>query len=386
LLVVALIATSGTATADDLADQAEPVLAQVDVKSLSTTSDVARFAEVIKCSTIEGRYFCTELGFIGHEPGTKSWAAYVDRMLKAQVGNSGDMSYAALLERLESTPAIELNERQVNQFEQAKDAIGREILLDLIHGHKAIPAGFFDQYPSLGIDDKSATADALRAAAVDRSGKDIIQHLTEYGALGGVDLDPYGEEPVAAKSIPAYRYIIYAYYDEQLKSYYCGPATMNSIDWADDGWENGQYFWAGPNYLNTEAQGATAAADMVYGINMWTHWDTSSHGGSYYLESVEFRDQEWFVDAHKLRIGAFFAPVIEHVVLHVQYFPYLSRDHGGHFQTGRGYSENSDTIAIFEPLDERDFGSGNHTGMHQYVPYSNMWGATNNHPHQNFGV
>ncbi|HDL41943.1 MAG TPA: hypothetical protein ENG98_02875 [Actinobacteria bacterium] len=43
--------------------------------------------------------------------------------------------------------------------------------------------------------------------------------------------------------------------------------------------------------------------------------------------------------------------------------------------TGRGYSRTSNTISIFEPLNEDDFDNNNHTGKVQYVNYVNVSNA-----------
>ena len=395
---------------------AQPAVAAESVNDLAPEVAVPgdddlldRFDAVIKCVTLDDEVFCTELGFLEERPDSKAWRDMVGNAVAADVSGSGDMSYADLVARLEAMPPKELAARQSAQIDNAKRAVGRMKLVDHLAEKRIIPEGFFDRYPSLGAPEGSAMAKGLRAAAADVSSKSLLEHLRDAGVpVDSWALDPYGEEPVGVLPLaggkaagldvpavydppgpvpPAYRYIIFNYYVEQTESYYCGPATMDSIDWADDGWQNGQEFWAGPNYLNTDAQGATALADLVDGTNDWTGWDSSSHGGSYAMVSVDGKTQSWFVTQHKLRIGAYGAPVIEHVRLRTAYFPYLRYNASGHFQTGRGYSDNTGKIAIFEPYDERDWRSGGYaTGRRQYVLYANMWDATRTHPHENFGV
>jgi hypothetical protein len=181
---------------------------------------------------------------------------------------------------------------------------------------------------------------------------------------------------------PNYRYIIYDYYREQETSYWCGPATMESLADAD-GNDQTQSHWA--DELDTTEEG-TSIWNLVPVINDHTNWDSSSHGGSYAVVSVSGKDQNWFVAQHEERIGIYGAPIAEHVKLWKTYFDYLKYDHGGHYQTGRGYSHSNNKIAIFEPFDERDWcWQGNYTGKRQYVSFQNMWDATYVHPQKNFG-
>ena len=101
------------------------------------------------------------------------------------------------------------------------------------------------------------------------------------------------------------------------------------------------------------------------------------------------RTQGYYMLVHELRIGVGGAPVVEHVYLNTEYFDYLDLHtwNGPHFQTGRGYSCNTNTISIFESYDERDCISGGaHSGMVQYVPLSDMYNATQARPHKNMGA
>jgi hypothetical protein len=367
-----------------------------------------RFTEVIRCVTLSDEAFCTELGFTTDRPGSKSWEKQLRAAIEADVSGSGDLSYKGLLAYLESLSPQELEARQKEQIDNARGAVGRVKLVDHLADNQVIPDGFFKQYPELGIEEDGPVAVGLRAAAADRSGTTTLEHVAAAGGLPeGVVLDPEGEEGMAAgssapagkqasgsstasasaASAPTYRYIIYDYYVQQSTNYYCGPATMDAIDWADDGFQNGQSFWAGSSFLRTDQQGATALSDLVLITNNNTGWDSSSHGGSYSMVSVSGKSLAWFVDQHELRIGVYGAPIIEHVKLRNEYYTYLRYDHGGHFQTGRGYSNNSSTIAIFEPYDERDWSSGGYyTGKRQYVPYQNIYDATQVHPHKNMGA
>ena len=358
-----------------------------------------RAANVIRCVTIDQEVFCTEMGFMDLKPGTGPWKALVADAMAADVSGTGDMNFADLVTYLETLPADELRARQDEQISAARSAVGRIKLVDFLADNEEIPAGFFDDHPELALAESSPQARALRAAALDESGKGLLSHLTDQGVSGaGYDLageeslsvvGPGNESLLGAPAVdgPTYRYIIYNYYVQQSKNYYCGPATMDAIDWADDGGQNGQAFWAGSSYLRTDIQGATALSDLVNLTNTYTNWDWSSRGGSYAMVSVSGKSQTWFMIQHELRIGVYGAPIIEHVKLRNEYFTYLRYDHGGHFQTGRGYSYQLNTISIFEPYDERDWTTyGYATGKVQYVPVKNLYDATQIHPHKNMGA
>jgi hypothetical protein len=56
----------------------------------------------------------------------------------------------------------------------------------------------------------------------------------------------------------------------------------------------------------------------------------------------------------------FRAPLILHVVLQKQFFPYLDHDGSGHYQVGRGYDkagDKPDLIGYFEPWNQQRFHS-----------------------------
>ena len=90
---------------------------------------------------------------------------------------------------------------------------------------------------------------------------------------------------------------------------------------------------------------------------------------------------------HEFRIGYYGAPVIEHVMLKTAFFFYINQNHGGHFQTGKGYNSTAETISIFDPYDERDWVTGgSHSSGPHAVQLDDLWDATQDHAQKNFGV
>lgn len=360
--------------------------------------------EVVDCTVIDGEDFCTDLGFVPVEFGSREWDRWVRTLLAADVGSGGDMSTSDLVAMLHRLSVSELTARQATQIAEAGSAVGRVKLVAAIANNEVIPDGFFDKYPDLGVAEGSPDAVGLRAAARDASHRPILEHLAASGAvvtdLGA--LDPNGEEfgvgsadPMTVGVLgapiegPWYRYIISSYYTKQETDCYCGPATMQAIDWADDGGIDSQATWA--SLLGTHSGGgcATALSNIVSRINSNTNWDSAAHGGAYSIISLDGKSQTFYMFQHEWRIGVKGAPVVEHVYLSTSHFPYLIKHtwSSGHFQTGRGYSYNSDTISIFEPYNEADWLSGGAaSGKIQYVSLLNMYNASQAHPHKNMGA
>jgi hypothetical protein len=192
------------------------------------------------------------------------------------------------------------------------------------------------------------------------------------------------DAPPAPETLPS-NYIMYGYQTRQVKSYWCGPASFQSIDWADDKVRDTQAGWAADLGTTT---GGTSLSSMVKLTNAKTDWDLKA--GPYIVQSVEDWTAEQFMTVHRNHLGdAQPAPVIEHPMLLKQYFPYLKFSHSGHYTVGRGYSDNTDTISYFEVFNEADWNSrGNETwGIQAGIPAATLLAATKaNASFQNIGL
>lgn len=152
----------------------------------------------------------------------------------------------------------------------------------------------------------------------------------------------------------------------QVKSNWCGPATMQMIDGGDPKDTNGfdsQASWA--NDLGTRSSG-TSITSMVRQINGKTSWD--DRAGKYAVVSVTGWSADRFWRAITRQIGYYGAPHVQHPKLLKRFHPYLAGDHGGHFQVGRGYTRTSDGrrfLHLLAPYNEPDW-NGNYT--------NNTWG------------
>ncbi|MFB6721294.1 C39 family peptidase [Kribbella sp. NPDC056345] len=194
---------------------------------------------------------------------------------------------------------------------------------------------------------------------------------------------PAPQPPVKVVKLPKSSYIMKGFQTSQEKGYWCGPATFQSIDWADDQQKDTQKSWAKDLGSTSSGTGITA---MVKQTNLKTEWDVAA--GTYIVQNVSHWNTQKFFTVHQKHLGdGKPAPVIEHVQLLKRYFPYLAFNHSGHYQVGRGYDRTKGTIAIFEVFNERRFNSrGNVTDGPKNIPASALFNATLANSFQNIGL
>jgi hypothetical protein len=187
----------------------------------------------------------------------------------------------------------------------------------------------------------------------------------------------------AVRTPPAEFAMMGGYATSQERGYWCGPATFQSIDWADDKYKDPQKNVA--VVLGTTSSG-TAISRMVRQTNVATNWDRAA--GTYIVQSVSGWTAQKFFAVHQTHLGdGTPAPVIEHVQLLRRYFPYLAFNHSGHYQVGRAYSKTKGTIGIFEVFNERRFNSRGHvTNGAKNIPASAMFSATLANKFKNIGL
>jgi hypothetical protein len=196
------------------------------------------------------------------------------------------------------------------------------------------------------------------------------------------DARPQSAAPTATPTPPGSAYIMKGYRTSQEKGYWCGPATFQSIDWADDDQKDTQASWA--KDLGSTTSG-TAISSMVKQTNLKTKWDVAA--GTYIVQNVSHWNAQKFFQVHQKHLGTNRAPIIEHTQLLKRYFPYLAFNHSGHYQVGRGYDKANGTIAIFEVFNERRFNSrGNVTDGPKNIPASALFNATLANSFRNIGL
>lgn len=187
----------------------------------------------------------------------------------------------------------------------------------------------------------------------------------------------------SARQLPNKLALMGTYGTSQERGYWCGPATFQSIDWADDQQKDSQTSWAKDLGTTTSGTGISA---MVQQTNLKTKWD--NYAGTYIVQSVGHWDTKKFFDVHRMHLGdGTGAPIIEHTQLLKRYFPYLAYNYSGHYQVGRGYNVDEGTITIFEVFNEKRFNSrGNETAGSKQIPASALFNATLANQFKNIGL
>lgn len=365
---VALVTISATATpalADSSGAGGQAHVAPSDVErlerlahsivdtSVARRSDVslrAKAAAVAPCTSLTtGEVYCLGLG-------------YRDRL----------PDYGALLDRPTNRPNGDLSFRR------------------WVHRRWAMTARARSAAQRAEVGDIEASLDKAMAVEAFIDSLDTKSPLTTMDSLASQH-DSAGSNPFAQRSPTEgdFRFIMGGHATKQSEINWCGPATFQMLDWADDDTKQTQGHWA--DDLGTTSDG-TSITDMVRLTNSATHWDDAA--GDYVVQSIATWSKDKFFSVHKSHIGDTTpAPVIEHPKLLKAYFGYLTHDGGGHFQVGRGYSDPTDpdlgrTIGIFEPWNERDWHSdGNVTWGAHNVGVSDMYHATlANNKFQNIGL
>ncbi len=174
---------------------------------------------------------------------------------------------------------------------------------------------------------------------------------------------------------------------EQVRSYWCGPASTQMIVWGWTGKKRTQRHWAG--HLGTTGSG-TSISRIVQTINKKTGWDNKKHAGPYITLDVKgWGYGSWYLLLAR-HIHDYQAPLVLHPILVKKYFPYLDDDASGHFQVGRGYFTRKDgvrMISYFEPWNQRRFDpSEPFIKRVQWQKAYRSYRANLAHPYHNIGV
>jgi hypothetical protein len=174
---------------------------------------------------------------------------------------------------------------------------------------------------------------------------------------------------------------------EQVRTYWCGPATMQMIAWGWSGDRRRQRHWA--RRLGTTTSGS-AITDMVRVVNRATGYDRESRAGRYIvLDISRWRYRKWML-LQMRHVKDYRAPLVLHPILLKRFYPYLDDDASGHFQVGRGYDKNGSrpgSIGYFEPWNQQRFDpSEPYIKRVQWRRAYKSYRANQAHPHQNIGV
>ena len=328
----------------------------LQVWSADTSSQAA---SMLRCFKLETENYCLGLGFVDQVPTGAQLRATLsppERRADGEVGveqdiPTGDLTPAAFVVERAAMPKSTHVNAELDEMQAAWDgrAKARELRL-------------------------------LAESAVATENGEPTRTTPTQGTPTPVPTP--ANPPATPVKLPASAYIMKGFQTSQEKGYWCGPATFQSIDWADDNQKDTQASWA--KDLGSTTSGPAISA-MVQQTNLKTNWDKPA--GVYIVQSVSHWNAQTFFTVHQKHLGVYKAPVIEHVQLLKRYFPYLAFNHSGHYQVGRGYDRAKGTIGIYEVFNERRFNSrGNVTDGPKNVPASALFNATLANSFQNIGL
>ena len=366
----------------------------VQLRSADTS---AQAASMLRCFKLDTENYCLGLGFVQEVPtGPQRHALMAEPSLSAadEMGaeqdiSTGDLTPAAFVAERAALPKTQRVTAELDEMEAAWNgrAKARE-LRELAEAETPPPNPETQQTPQSAIAQPTApttppdeaTTAPTSTPTVTPTGTPTVAP-TRTAPTGGTPT-AVPTTPVAPVAAPASAYLMKGFQTSQEKGYWCGPATFQSIDWADDNQKDTQASWA--KDLGSTTSG-TAISAMVKQTNLKTAWPKSA--GTYIVQNVSHWTAQTFFTVHQKHLGVYKAPVIEHVQLLKRYFPYLAFNHSGHYQVGRGYDRAKGTIGIYEVFNERRFNNrGNVTDGPKNVPASALFNATLANSFQNIGL
>ncbi|MFG1622227.1 hypothetical protein [Kribbella sp. NPDC049227] len=338
---------------------------------LKAADTSAQASSIMRCFTLEEENYCLGLGFVDRVPtGAQLQEVMSPPAVRAdgEVGveqdiPTGDLTPAAFVAERAAMPKSVRVTTELDEMQAAWDGRAKARDLRLLAETRSPSASGEEEERADATPTPTPTVTPTRTAPTQGTPAPVTPSVV----------------PVVA---PGAAYIMKGFQTSQEKGYWCGPATFQSIDWADDNQKDTQASWA--KDLGATSSG-TAISAMVKQTNLKTAWPKSA--GTYIVQNVSGWNSKTFMTVHEKHLGVYKAPVIEHVQLLKRYFPYLAFNHSGHYQVGRGYDRAKNTIAIFEVFNERRFNSrGNVTDGPKNIPASALFNATLANSFKNIGL
>ncbi len=325
---------------------------------------VALAAREVRCATFEELTYCLRLGWTDASPAEArtQMATAAARTTGSAVESTGDLEPLADLTRsarLAPGPRAAVDRAELTAAARAVAKVWtlrHEIL------GEPYPRGFWSRHADAR---PTVTSAAARGSATTAATKK--KTIKDYPRKDTV-LDPQQVR-------------------EQVRSYWCGPASTQMIVWGWTGKKRTQRHWAGE--LGTTGSG-TSISRIVKTINNKTGWDNKVHAGPYVTLDVKgWGYGKWYLLLAR-HIHDYQAPLVLHPILVKKYYPYLDDDASGHFQVGRGYFVRRDgvrMISYFEPWNQRRFDpSEPFIKRVQWQKAYRSYRANLAHPYHNIGV
>ncbi|WP_328520053.1 C39 family peptidase [Kribbella sp. NBC_00359] len=358
---------------------------ELQVRSADTS---AQAASMLRCFKLETEDYCLGLGFVDQVPTGAQLRATLsppERHADGELGveqdiPTGDLTPAAFVAERAAMPKSTRVNAELDEMQAAWDGRAKARELRLL-AESAAPTESGEPAGDATAQPTPVSPGTPQPTPVGQTSAATPTRTTPTQGTPTPAPTPVNP-PAAPVKLPASAYIMKGFQTSQEKGYWCGPATFQSIDWADDNQKDTQASWA--KDLGSTTSG-TAISAMVQQTNLKTNWDKPA--GAYIVQSVSHWNAQTFFTVHQKHLGVYKAPVIEHVQLLKRYFPYLAFNHSGHYQVGRGYDRAKGTIGIYEVFNERRFNSrGNVTDGPKNVPATALFNATLANSFQNIGL
>ncbi len=362
------LATSATAglgrLSPDLQSEIDRVVdAGRTVGRMSTKVDPGALAErLVRCADFDGQRYCLGTGWTERsQAAVRARIGTATRSVAARTARSaettGDLDALAGLQRMAALDPEQRAKVERRELTQAARSVAKVWLLRHEVEGVPLPDGFLAEHP-----EAKASANTVSAAQADKP----------------KTIEDYPERDVVLRP----RNVA-----EQVRTYWCGPTTMQMIAW---GWQQEKRrprLWA--RRLHTTSEG-TAISDMVRVVNNRTGYDRKHRAGPYIvLDISHWAFQKWLL-LQMRHITDYRAPVVLHPVLLKKFYPYLDDDASGHFQAGRGYDKNGNQptlIGYFEPWNQQRFDpSEPYINRVQWQTAYKSYRANRAHFQQNIGV
>ncbi len=319
------------------------------------TDDAAR--ALVRCADFEGQTYCLGTGWTQRpESEVQARVANAARSAAARVGTvetTGDLDPLADLQARARMTTAERTRAEHRELLAAARSVAKVWLLRHEIQGVALPEGFLERHPEAVAPGQvepakgttpSPTSDATTSPSADPTTDPSAEPTTDTSKKKRYA--DYQDK----KSILSWKVA-----REQVRSYWCGPASMQMIA---AGWQKrhrSQRHWA--DRLGTTTSGSSIS-EIVRLTNKVTGWDKEEYAGEYIVLDIgDWSFRQWYV-LNMRHLADYRAPVVLHPILHKRYYPYLDDDASGHFQVGRGYDkrgDKADHIGYFEPWNQNRF-------------------------------
>lgn len=324
----------------------------------ATARPAALLRAEVRCARFEGQQYCLHAGWtdtpasqLVSELAARTSAA---RARSARSEHTGDLDLVSQVRAHASrTPRAQARAERAELTAAAQSVAKVWLLRHQVQG-TPLPRGFLARHPEVRVAGRSAGATAVKPASA---------YPQRWAFLRN--------ERVS----------------EQIRSYWCGPASMQMIAWNWYGRNQGQTLWA--QRLRTTTSGTSINA-MVWVTNAWTGWDRPERAGRYItLDIGRWSYAQWMLLLMRHYVD-YVAPTINHPVLRKEFFPYLDDNASGHFQVGRGYDKRGshpNLVSYYEPWNQKRFDpSEPHIARVQWRSAYKSYRANRAHPQHNIGV